>query len=133
VQPNPEFLSPESHMSLASIAQNLVVFVDIDDTIVRSFGSKRLPMTAVIRHVRDLHHQGAVLYAWSSAGADYARSTAIELGLAECFVAFLPKPHVLLDDQRVSEWRRTMEVHPNTCAGRSVDDYRREIETGATR
>jgi hypothetical protein len=121
-----------SHTVRVIAAENLVVFVDIDDTLVRSFGSKRIPMTAVIDHVRELHRGRAVLYAWSSAGAEYARSAAVELGLAECFVGFLPKPNVLVDDQRVSEWRRTIEVHPNECAGRSVDEYCQEIDSGAT-
>lgn len=36
-----------------------------------------------------LHAQGAALHAWSSSGADHADSSA-ELGLADCFVAYLP-------------------------------------------
>jgi hypothetical protein len=55
-------------------ASRLVVYVDVDDTLVRSFGSKRIPMTEMVRHVRDLSRDGAVLYAWSSGGADYARA-----------------------------------------------------------
>lgn len=32
---------------------NRVVFVDVDDTLVRSVGTKRIPMTAVIARVRE--------------------------------------------------------------------------------
>lgn len=104
----------------------LVVYVDIDDTLIRSFGSKRIPMPAVVRHVRDLREQGAQLFAWSSGGADYAQQSAQELGIADCFMAFLPKPNVLLDDQKVSEWRRLTQVHPGACSGQTIDDYRQQ-------
>lgn len=46
--------------------RNLVAYVDIDDTLVRSFGSKRIPMTEMVRHVREFHRDGVSLYAWSS-------------------------------------------------------------------
>ena len=106
----------------------LIVYVDVDDTLVRSAGSARIPMPGAIAHVRQLKQQGAELYCWSSGGAAYARSSAEELGLADCFSAFLPKPHILLDDQPVGEWRRMAQVHPNGCAGQSLDSYRRMID-----
>lgn len=81
------------------------IFVDVDDTIVRSVGKTRIPITPVVERVRELYREGAELYLWSSGGAEYARATAVELGIAECFVAFLPKPHVYIDDQAVQEWR----------------------------
>lgn len=112
------------------MSRPLVVFVDIDDTLVRSFGSKRIPMTSVIERIRALHAEGAVLYAWSSGGADHARSTADELGLADCFVAYLPKPDVFVDDVRVEAWRNTVQLHPNEVAHRSLDDLR-ALVTGA--
>lgn len=103
----------------------LVVYVDIDDTLVRTAGSKRIPIPAAVRHVRALKEQGAELYGWSSGGAEYVRQSAEELGIADCFVAFLPKPHVLLDDQDVSAWRGLLQVHPSGCEGGSVEEYRR--------
>ena len=90
-----------------------VVFVDIDDTLVRSFGSKRIPMPSVIEHVRQLHASGAALYLWSSGGAEYAKSTANELGLLECFVGFLPKPNSYIDDQPVHEWKYCEHIYPS--------------------
>jgi FMN phosphatase YigB (HAD superfamily) len=93
-----------------------IVFVDVDDTLVRSVGTKRIPMPPVIARVRELHQQGVALYLWSSGGADYARASAVELGIEECFLAFLPKPDAYLDDQPVHEWRYGQHVLPANAA-----------------
>lgn len=82
-----------------------IVYFDVDDTLVRSVGSKRIPMPRVVERVRKLHEEGALLYLWSSGGAEYARQSALELGIADCFVAFLPKPNLIIDDQVPSDWR----------------------------
>src|SRR5205814_1736759 len=63
----------------------IYVYVDVDDTIVRTASSKRIPMPAAIQHVRMLKEQGAILYCWSSGGADYARRSAEEFGIADWF------------------------------------------------
>lgn len=89
-----------------------IVFIDVDDTLIRSVGSKRIPMPAVVQRVRELKREGAELYLWSSGGAEYARSSAAELGISDCFVAFLPKPHVYVDDQPVHEWQLCRHVFP---------------------
>lgn len=102
----------------------LVLFVDVDDTLVRSFGSKRIAMSAVVERVRALHAEGAVLYCWSSGGADYARASAEEFGLGDCFAGYLPKPDVFVDDVRIEAWRNTVQLHPNEVAHRSLDDLR---------
>ena len=78
-----------------------VIFIDVDDTLVRTDGTKRIPMPSVVQRVRELHHEGASPYLWSSGGGDYARASAVELNIDDCFVAFLPKPDVYLDDQSV--------------------------------
>jgi len=98
-----------------------VIYVDIDDTLVRSFGSKRMPMGAMVALVRSLKERGAALYCWSSGGAAYARSAAEEVGLGDCFEAFLPKPHLLLDDVSVSKWR-LLELHPAECSSLTADE-----------
>ena len=92
-----------------------VIFVDVDDTLIRSIGTKRVPMPAVVAQVRALHANGATLYLWSSGGADYARQSADELGLSACFAAFLPKPDVYIDDQSVHEWRYCRHVLPGNA------------------
>lgn len=58
-----------------------IVFVDVDDTLVRSAGAKRIPMTAVVERVAALHRFGTTMYCWSTGGADYAREVSRELGL----------------------------------------------------
>ena len=93
-----------------------IIFVDVDDTLIRSVGAKRIPMPGVVAAVRALYAQGAELYLWSSGGAEYARSSAAEIGLQECFVAFLPKPHAYIDDQPVHEWRFCQHVLPLNAA-----------------
>jgi hydroxymethylpyrimidine pyrophosphatase-like HAD family hydrolase len=90
-----------------------IIFVDIDDTLVRSVGKKRIPMPAVIKRVRQLKAEGTEMYLWSSGGAEYCRTTALELGIDDCFVGFLPKPNVYIDDQPVSEWRFCKHVYPS--------------------
>jgi hypothetical protein len=109
----------------------LVVYVDVDDTLMRSAGTKRMPIPKVVMHVKQLAAQaegGIELYCWSTAGSEYARATARELGIEACFTAFLPKPNVLIDDQEIGSWRRFVVVHPLGIADRSVEDYRKLVE-----
>lgn len=101
----------------------LVVYVDVDETFVRNYGTARIPIPAVLEHVRLLHEQGALLYCWSSGGEEYARQSAVEAGIAGCFTGFLPKPQVMIDDQQVSAWKRLLQVHPNSCVGQSAQTY----------
>ena len=90
-----------------------IIYVDVDDTLVRSVGTKRIPIPRVIAEVRELRAAGATLFLWSSGGAEYARATAVELGLSDCFESYLPKPMIVLDDQSILEWRGFSQVHPN--------------------
>ena len=103
--------------------RQVVAYVDVDDTLVRSFGAKRIPMTEMVRHIRELNAAGVVLYAWSSGGAEYARESAKELELEDCFKAFLPKPNVIIDDQSPAEWRRLVHVHPAEAASKTAGEY----------
>ena len=100
----------------------LCIYVDVDDTLIRSVGSKRIPNTGVIAHLKTLADEGAMLYCWSSGGADYARRSAEECGIEDCFVAFLPKPDVLLDDQLVSDWRYCRTEHPANCVSIQLEE-----------
>jgi FMN phosphatase YigB (HAD superfamily) len=90
-----------------------IIFVDVDDTMVRSVGAKRIPMPAVIAQVRRLKSEGATLFLWSSGGAEYCRTTALELGISDCFEAYLPKPTAYIDDQPVHEWRFCKHLYPS--------------------
>jgi len=97
------------------------VYVDVDDTLVRTTSGTVIPIPSVISHVRHLHERGAQLYCWSAGGADYARQTAERLGIVNCFAAFLSKPHLFLDDQQPSEWPGFAVQHPSACS--SSPDY----------
>lgn len=105
------------------MSQPFVVFVDVDDTLIRHVGPKRIPIPGTIRHVRELREFGATMFCWSTGGADYARDAAESVGVADCFDGFLPKPNVMLDDQAVSDWRQCVEVTPSESAGRQGADY----------
>ena len=105
----------------------MVIYVDVDDTLVRSFGSKQIPMSATQDYVRKLKEAGATLYCWSSGGADYARRVAIEAGLDDCFIAYLPKPEVLLDDVLMQHWE-LQQLHPNECRSTPGDELLERIE-----
>jgi phosphoglycolate phosphatase-like HAD superfamily hydrolase len=98
-----------------------VIFVDIDDTLIRSFGSKRIPISGMVTLVRSLKEHGAELHCWSSGGGDYARAAADEVGLADCFKSFLPKPHILLDDVKTENWRMT-QLHPSECTSLTAEE-----------
>ena len=93
-----------------------IIYVDVDDTFVGSASHSRVPMPEVSEAIRRLHRDGATLYCWSSDGGDYARQGAEEFGVAECFLAFLPKPDIMLDDVGVSNWQRLRHVHPNAAS-----------------
>lgn len=93
-----------------------VIFVDVDDTLVRSVGTKRIPMPSVVDAIRALNASGAKLYLWSSGGADYARTSALELGIEDLFAGFLPKPDVYVDDQSMADWRYCRQVLPGNAA-----------------
>lgn len=83
----------------------MVVYVDVDDTLVRTAGTKRIPIVRMVERVRALHAEGHELYLWSTGGAEYARESAVELGIEGLFIGFLPKPHLYIDDQEFGVWR----------------------------
>jgi hydroxymethylpyrimidine pyrophosphatase-like HAD family hydrolase len=90
-----------------------VIFVDVDDTMVHSVDTKRIPMPAVREQMKRLKSEGATLFLWSSGGTEYCKATAVELGITDCFEGFLPKPTVYIDDQPVHEWRFCKHLYPS--------------------
>ena len=100
----------------------LVIYVDVDDTLIRSVGSKRIMMTHSVKQVKALHAEGAELYCWSSGGAEYAKASAVEAGIEDCFKDFLPKPQVMLDDQPVEDWKYLTYLHPNNAGSKTVGE-----------
>ena len=108
----------------------LVVYVDVDDTLVQWAGSKAIPRTMVIEHVRALHAAGATLYCWSTGGGEYSREVARDLEIEGLFEAFLPKPEVMLDDQPPTDWRALRVVYPMNVRVTEdpVSEYRAELD-----
>lgn len=97
-------------------AKPTVIFVDVDDTLVRSFGTKEIPIGHSIDYVRRMYNDGHSLYCWSRGGADYARDVAQRLGILDCFICFLPKPDTVLDD-RLDKFLDYCEfIHPNNAS-----------------
>lgn len=82
----------------------MIVFVDVDDTLVRWAGSKCIPRTPVIEKVKQRAANGDQLFLWSRAGAEAAREVADYLEITELFTAILPKPELIIDDEPFSEW-----------------------------
>lgn len=105
----------------------------VDDTLVRTSSGKRIHIPASINHIRKLKQQEAILYCWSSGGANYAREVAEEIGILDLFIDFLPKPNILLDDQNVSDLRYLIQVHSMSCDSKNLDDYQQEILDKASR
>jgi phosphoglycolate phosphatase-like HAD superfamily hydrolase len=98
------------------------IYVDVDDTLVRHASIKAVPIPHVIAQVRRLHARGFSLYCWSTGGAEYAQRIVTEIGLADCFTAFLPKPTILIDDHEMSAWL-LKTFHPMSIDDASVDAY----------
>jgi hypothetical protein len=82
----------------------------------------------VIEQVRLLKAENAVMYCWSSGGAEYAQSSAQALGLEDCFVGFLAKPTVYLDDQSFGDWRSLLHVLPANCGDLSASDLEAQLQ-----
>ncbi|WP_353571293.1 HAD family hydrolase [Candidatus Albibeggiatoa sp. nov. BB20] len=107
--------------------QPFYVYVDVDETFVRNYGVKRIPIPTVIEHIKALKDQGALMYCWSSGGAEYAQSSAKEFGIKDCFLGFLPKPELIIDDVDLSHWRNLLQIHPNQCHGHTIESYRKQL------
>jgi cation transport ATPase len=90
-----------------------VIYVDVDDTLIRTFGTKQIPISRAVEYVRRKHAEGCTLYLWSRGGGDYAREVASSLGIADLFQTFLPKPDVVFDDRTESFLEHCACVHPN--------------------
>jgi hypothetical protein len=103
-------------MNNPELKKESVIFVDVDDTLIRSFGTKQIPIPHAIRYVRDLFNDGHILDCWSRGGAQYTRDVAIKLGIADCFVCFLPKPDVVVDDRLQKLLDHCEFIHPNNAA-----------------
>ena len=90
----------------------MVVYVDVDDTLVRWAGSKCIPRTLIIDRIKERAANGDRLFLWSRAGDVAARRVAEDLGIEGLFEAFLPKPDLLIDDEPLGEWSFCAHEYP---------------------
>ena len=95
------------------VRRPMIYYVDVDDTLVRTIGAKRIPIPKTVAWVKTAHAAGNVLYLWSRGGASYAQATAAELGIESLFRAFLDKPDALIDDQDIGDWTHLRQSHPS--------------------
>ncbi len=104
-----------------------IIAIDRDETFVRNYVAKRIAIPSVIEYIKKLKSDGTIMYCWSSGGAIYAKESAEEFGIADCFIGFLPKPQVMIDDMNFSQWRNLLQIRPNECPKYSVESYREEL------
>lgn len=103
--------------------RTLVIYVDVDDTLIRTLGTKRVPIPTAISHVRALHTQGAVLYL-SAVAVNNMLGECARYGYRGMLRRILAKTsNSKFDDQQVSEWRYCRTVHPSNCGETSMEDY----------
>lgn len=76
-------------------------------------GTKQIPIPNAIRYVRAMFDAGNTLYLWSRGGAAYSKEIAIKLKIEDCFVGFLPKPEIVLDDRLVNLLDHCEFLHPS--------------------
>ncbi len=98
------------------------IFVDVDDTFARYDEAPWIPLSPIIEHVKGLAQRGAVLYGWSSQGAEDARRRAREFGIEDCFRGFLPKPNGSLTDEQLSKLRDLLEKSKGALAADSTEN-----------
>ena len=89
-----------------------IIFIDIDDTLVRTYGLKRIPIGKTIQAIFRFHKEGSEIYLWSNGGSDYCKKTAKELGIDKCITGFLPKPTLYIDDMPTSDWKFCQHIYP---------------------
>ena len=99
-----------------------VIYIDVDDTLIRSVGKTRIPMPESVALVRRAYDSGHRLYCWSRGGSNYAEEVARELGIAECFVDFLPKPDSILDVRRADVFDYCEIILPANAANHYISE-----------
>ena len=75
--------------------KNANVFVDVDLTLIDANGRV---LDGAIESLWQLKDRGCHLFLWSTAGMEYARSTAQRLGIIDLFEGYCTKPDIIIDD-----------------------------------
>ncbi len=109
-----------ANLPLTQKAPPIAIYVDVDGTLIRNQPGTFQPVPELVARVRQWHGEGALVYCWSSQGPEYARHIAKTLGLDVCFTAFLCKPHVVVDDQSLTDWQCLVHLYPTQAATHTI-------------
>jgi hypothetical protein len=75
--------------------KNANIFVDVDLTLVDANGQL---LDGAHEGLQRLKDAGCHLYLWSTVGAAYARSVAVQHQLSNLFEGYAAKPDIIIDD-----------------------------------
>jgi hypothetical protein len=93
-----------------------VFFIDVDGTLERKILGIEVPLKGIVKAVKLLKREGALLYLWSIGGAEHARKAAREAKVERLFEGFLPKPHVYVDNKPARSWKDCERWKPRKLA-----------------
>jgi len=106
----------------------ICIYVDVDGTLIRHQGTNTQTNGELVLQAKKWKKEGALLYCWSSRGGEYAQRVARRLGIEDCFIGFLWKPHVLVDDQAINDWACLVHIYPPQACNYSVEKLNQLIE-----
>ena len=101
-----------------------IIYVDVDDTLVRTDGSKRIPVPAVIDHVRKLADKDDELYLWSEVAL---RTPVLRRTNSEAQVASERSFRSQMSSKVLNEWRRLLGMHPSNCQRTTLTEYKTRL------
>ena len=76
----------------------MIIYIDIDDTLIRTIGSKIIPIPDTVNFIKNCNTNKNEIYLWSRGGAQYCKNIAIKLLLDHKITGYLPKPNLIIDD-----------------------------------
>ena len=91
----------------------MIYYIDVDDTLIRTIGSKIIPIPNTLKLINELDLSANTIYLWSRGGAEYCKNTAHLLGIQDKIFGYLSKPDILIDDQDICDWSHIKKFHPN--------------------
>jgi hypothetical protein len=89
--------------------------VQIYDAVSKKFLTM-IANESMIRLVREEHHRGACIKAWSRGGWQWAANVLRALDLVDCVDEVLSKPLAYMDDLDIGEWLKYRVYIPPTTA-----------------
>ena len=102
----------------------MIIYVDVDDTLVRSFGSKQIAMTATQNYVRQLKQAGATLSAELTTPGEWPARP----GWPTAFLLIFPNRRFCWTSL-VQDWE-LQQLHPNECRSNAGDGLLEKLVAG---